>query len=301
MPTLRQLRYLEAIDRFRHFGRAAEHSSVTQSALSQQIMALEAELGARLVDRAPGRIELTAIGREVVGRARGVLDGVRDLVDAARRPPVPLSGPLRLGVIPSIAPYVLPRVLPVLAGRHPALRLEVRETITDTLAAELAAGDLDCILVALPIGDPRLGEHPLFDDPFLLAVNSGAAWLADGLTPAEIVREAPLLLLEEGHCLRDQALTFCATLRPDLRARFGASSLTTIVHLVAGGHGVTLLPKMCADSSPLDPRVRLIAFPPPAPKREVGLVWRSSSPREPDFRALGEAFCDAMASGPGEG
>ncbi|MEW5421171.1 hydrogen peroxide-inducible genes activator [Amorphus sp. 3PC139-8] len=289
MVTMKQLRYLDALARHRHFGRAADECAVTQPALSQQIRLLEHQLKLQLVERLPREVRLTADGEEIARRSSRILTEVRDLVDHAHHRSAVLSGTLRLGVIPSIAPYVLPKALPRLQARYPELDLSIRESLTATLLSELSAGALDVILIALPIApDEREVETlPLFEDPFVLAVKAGAfdhaAW-----SPEQIVANAPLLLLEEGHCLRDQALAFCRGVRPDMQARFGASSLTTIMQMVASGFGVTLLPEMSMAAEALDPRIDLLQFHAPSPKRDVGLAWRRSSPRKADFAALGE-------------
>ncbi|MDQ0314682.1 hydrogen peroxide-inducible genes activator [Amorphus orientalis] len=300
MVTLKQLRYLDALARHRHFGQAADECAVTQPALSQQIRLLEQELRLQLVERLPRGIRLTEDGLEIARRGGRILTEARDLVDHAHHRAEVLTGSLRLGVIPSIAPYVLPKALPRLQARFPDLALSIRESLTSTLLDELNAGSLDVILVALPIAptEKELESLTLFEDPFVLAAQAGAYDHAV-LTPEAIVAEAPLLLLEEGHCLRDQALAFCRGVRPDMQARFGASSLTTILQMVANGFGVTLLPEMSMSAEVSDPRIELLRFDAPSPKRDVGLVWRRSSPRKADFIALGEVLqgCAVEAQG----
>lgn len=291
MITLKQLRYLDALARHRHFGRAADECSITQPALSQQIRLLEDQLKPQLVERLPRGIRLTSDGVEIARRGARILTEARDLVDHAHHRAEVLTGELRLGVIPSIAPYVLPKALPRLQDRFPSLELSIRESLTGTLVKELSAGSLDIILAALPIApqEKDLEALPLFEDPFVLAAKAGAYDPAT-FPPEAIVADAPLLLLEEGHCLRDQALAFCQSVRPGMQARFGASSLTTILQMVANGFGVTLLPEMSMAAEVVDPRIELIRFHAPAPKRDVGLVWRQSSPRQADFLALGEVL-----------
>ncbi len=220
MITLRQLRYLTALARHRHFGRAAEDCSVTQPALSMQIRELEREIGAELVERRPGEIALTELGTEIAARAEVILTASRDLVDFARHRGL-LSGHLKLGIIPTLAPYVLPRVLPRLQTAYPALRLEVRETQTKMLVEELARGDLDCVMLALPVEGGDVETLPLFDDPFLLALPAAEPLPAAARVSVDDVDQRRLILLEEGHCLRDQALAFCAAPRRDAPAGLG--------------------------------------------------------------------------------
>jgi len=286
MITLRQLRYLTSLARHRHFGRAADDCAVTQPALSMQLKQLEQEVGAELVERRPGEVALTETGREVAARAEHILAATRDLVDFARHRDL-LSGHLKLGIIPTLAPYLLPRVLPRLQTSYPHLRLEVRETQTRMLLDELARGELDCVMLALPVDDTDAETLALFDDPFLLAVPAGDPLRARRVTVDDVDRRR-LILLEEGHCLRDQALAFCAAPRRDQPAGLGATSLATVMQMVANGYGVTLVPEVAVDVEVRDPRVRLLRFAPPQPARTVGLAWRRTSPRRQDFAALGE-------------
>ena len=292
MISLRQLRYFASLARHRHFGRAADDCAVTQPALSMQIRELEREIGAELVERRPGEVALTGIGREVAQRAEGILAAARDLVDFAQHREI-LSGSLRLGVIPTVAPYLLPRLLPRLRRAYPSLRLDMRETQTAVLVGELVAGDLDCILLALPLEQTDVETVALFKDPFLLAAPAGETMPRRALT-AEDVDEGRLILLEEGHCLRDQALAFCATNRRDPAAALGSTSLATVMQMVANGYGVTLVPEIAADAEARDKRVTLRRFRAPEPGRTIGLAWRKTSPRQRDFAALGEAVKRAV-------
>jgi LysR family hydrogen peroxide-inducible transcriptional activator len=286
MVSLRQLRYLEALAENLHFGRAAEACAVSQPALSMQIKELEEELQVSLVERRKSGVELTEQGEEIVRRARTILASVRDLRDYAKHQEKVLSGTLRLGAIPSIAPYLLPEALPELQRRFPELNLQLRETITETLVRELIGGDLDLILIALPIEDPEIETAYLFDDKFVLAMRATKGRRQRTATPDMLLHDR-LLLLEEGHCLRDQALSFCRLVTPEARESFGASSLATIVQMVAHGYGITLLPDM-AISSEVHHRddIRLLRFAKPEPKREIGLAWRKTSPRKADFKAF---------------
>jgi LysR family hydrogen peroxide-inducible transcriptional activator len=294
MVTLRQLRYLDALAETLHFGRAAEICAVSQPALSMQIKELEEELGASLVERRKSGIALTEHGGEIVRRSRAILASVRDLLDYAKHRGRVLSGPLKLGAIPSIAPYLLPGMLPELQRRFPDLSLQLHETITETLVRELIGGDLDLILIALPVDDPEIETLPLFKDRFVLAVRASEGQTAGKDAATKLLAEERLLLLEEGHCLRDQALSFCRLVSPEARESFGASSLATIVQMVAFGHGVTQLPER-AVASELHARsdIRLLRFPAPEPSREIGLAWRKTSPRKADFLALAALLADA--------
>jgi len=293
MITLRQLRYLAALARNRHFGKAAEECAVTQPALSMQIRELERELGVDLIERRPGEIAVTETGIEVARRADHILAATRDLVDFARHRDV-LSGPLKLGIIPTLAPYLLPRVLPLLQARYAALRLDVRETQTDTLVEELAAGALDCLLLAMPVEGADVETIALFDDRFLLAAPAAEPLPKRRVTVAD-VDQRRLILLEEGHCLRDQALAFCASKTRDTPAGLGATSLATVMQMVANGYGVTLVPEIAADVEVRDARVKLTRFAAPEPGRVIGLAFRRTSPRRKDFNALGAVVKEAVS------
>jgi LysR family transcriptional regulator, hydrogen peroxide-inducible genes activator len=297
MITLRQLRYLDALAQHRHFGRAAEACAVTQPALSMQIRDLERELGVDLVERRAGAIAFTDIGLEVARRGERVLAATRDLADFARHRGRVLSGDLRLGVIPSLAPYVLPKVLPVLQARYPALRIELRETQTKILVEELMSGELDLVLLALPIGEPEIETIRLFEDPFLLAVPVADPLPANARVTALQIDRARLILLEEGHCLRDQALAYCGGGRRDASLGLGATSLATVMQMVANGYGVTLVPEVAIDVEVRDERVKLLRFAAPEPGRTVGLAWRRTSPRKVDFVALGQLVVEAIGVG----
>jgi LysR family hydrogen peroxide-inducible transcriptional activator len=298
MITLRQLRYLTSLARHRHFGRAAEDCAVTQPALSMQLKQLEREVGADLVERRPGSIVLTDVGIDVAERAEQILTATRDLVDFARHRDV-LSGQLRLGIIPTLAPYLLPRVLPRLQTAYPRLRLEVRETQTQLLLEELARGALDAVMLALPAEGADVETLVLFDDPFLLAVPANDPLAARRRVTVDDVDQRRLILLEEGHCLRDQALAFCATRGGDRPAGLGATSLTTVMQMVANGYGVTLVPEVAIDAELHDARVKLLRFAAPAPARTIGLVWRRTSPRGKDFEALGKIVTETLGASPG--
>jgi LysR family hydrogen peroxide-inducible transcriptional activator len=288
MITLRQLRYLNALVHHRHFGRAAEACAVTQPALSMQIRELEKELEVELIERRPGEAMLTEIGAEVAQRGERVLAAARDLVDFARHRRRVLSGMLRLGIIPTLAPYVLPKVLPDLQANYPDLIVELRETQTKVLLEELGGGDLDVVMLALPLPDDDIGTMPLFNDSFLLAVPATDPLPRDLPVNPRKIDQQRLILLEEGHCLRDQALAYCASARSGMPLSLGATSLATVMQMVANGYGVTLVPEVAVDVEVRDERVKLLRFSAPEPGRSVGLAWRRTSPRKSDFFALGE-------------
>jgi LysR family hydrogen peroxide-inducible transcriptional activator len=294
MMTLRQLRYLRALAQHRHFGRAAGACAVTQPALSMQIRELEKELAVELVERRPGEVMLTEIGAEVVRRAELLLAAERDLVDFARHRGGPLTGRLQLGVIPTLAPYLLPKILPVIQQRYPDLRIELRETQTRVLVEELIRGTLDVLLLALPVGEPEIETMRLFDDPFLLAVPANDPRPATARVSARDIDPHELILLEEGHCLRDQALAYCADARRDNALGLGATSLATVMQMVANGYGVTLVPQVAVDVEVRDERVKLLRFAPPPPGRSIGLAWRATSPRKADFAALGRVVTETL-------
>jgi LysR family hydrogen peroxide-inducible transcriptional activator len=295
MITLRQLRYLEALSQHKHFGRAAEACAVTQPALSMQIRELENDLNAKLIERRPGEAALTEVGIEVVRRGQRVLSAARDIADFARHCGQILSGRLKLGIIPTLAPYVLPKVLPVLQARHPNLTVELRETQTKILMEELSGGDLDLVMLALPVADTEIQTLRLFDDPFLLAVPADDPLPETTRVSANEIDQRRLMLLEEGHCLRDQALAYCAAARQEMPMSLGATSLATIMQMVANGYGVTLVPEVAVDVKVRDNRVKLLRFAAPEPGRTIGLAWRRTSPRKADFVALGQIVVEALA------
>jgi LysR family hydrogen peroxide-inducible transcriptional activator len=293
-PTLQQLRYAVAVADARHFGRAAQACFVSQPALSAQIRELESKLGAQLFERSRSGVLVTAAGAEVIERARRILHDVDDLCDAAAGTGEGLAGPLRLGAIPTIAPYVLPHVVRRVAEAHPGLALYLREDRTDPLVAQLLAGQLDVLLLALPLHRPAVDELPLYDEPFLLAVPD-AHPLADARRcDLDALAGERLVLLDEGHCLRDQALAVCELAGHDGRAEVQGTSLPTVVQMVHAGLGVTLLP-ISAVSRDIRPGggVSLLELQPTSPTRTVGLAWRASSARAGSYRVLGELIADA--------
>lgn len=291
--SIKQLRYFHALSRLRHFGKAADHCAVTQPALSMQIKDLEESLGLSLVVRGKSNITLTPDGEEIARRAEKILAGIQDIGDYAKTRAGLLSGTFRLGIIPTIAPYILPQLLPQIRRNYPDLELKLRETNTSHLTDEVLQGQLDAILVALPLQHNDLETKALFDDPFFLVTNSENPH--DSENPHKLLEEKELLLLEEGHCLRDQAISLCEMVTPQALSQFGATSLKTLLELVSNNQGVTLIPKMAAhiEITP-ESNLRLIRFQKPEPIRTVGLVWRKSSPRHKDFNALSNEIIKLM-------
>jgi LysR family hydrogen peroxide-inducible transcriptional activator len=261
-----------------------------------QIQELEKTLGVKLIERKRSGVMLTKAGHEIAARAARVLADTRDIVDVARAQGDALAGPLRLGVIPSVAPYVLPALLPVVRERHPDLDLHLRETQTHQLLRELTDGSLDLLLLALPIDSPDIETKALFNDRFLLAMprSRQIAHRSIHATP-ELLEQDRLLLLEEGHCLRDQALSFCNLRRVDNIDTFGASNLSTIVQMVSNGLGMTLLPEMSIKLECRRSDIHLMRFAEPQPNRMIGLAWRRSSPRAHHFIELGKLIAEVMA------
>jgi LysR family hydrogen peroxide-inducible transcriptional activator len=294
MLTLRQLSYLDALARHRHFGRAAEECGVTEPALSMQIRELERFLGTGLIERRPGVAILTGLGAEIAKRAACIISATNDLVDLAHHGSHVLTGTLRVGVIPTLAPYILPNMLPYLRAKHPDLNLDLVEAQTGALLTELLRGAIDVLLLALPVDKPEVVTIRLFDDRFLLAVPANDPWPERARVPARAVSQRRLLLLEEGHCLRDQALAFCAEARGSAPTGLSATSLATIIQMVANGYGVTLIPEVAVDVEIRDERMKLLRFVDPEPSRTIGLAWRQTSPRQVDFVALGQITLDAL-------
>jgi LysR family hydrogen peroxide-inducible transcriptional activator len=273
--TLRQLRYFAALARHGHFGRAAAACAVSQPALSVQIREMESALGAPLFERAPRQLRLTGFGAAVAERVDGILSAVAELGDLARVARGGLAGRLRIGVIPTIAPYFLPAILEALGRSDPGLDIDVRETLTSRLLGDLAAGRIDTAILALPISEPGLTETPLFREDFVLV--RPAAEASEPVPDAEALRSRRLLLLEEGHCFRNQALAFCR-IGPNAQPGLDAASLSTLVQMVAAGLGVTLIPEMAVPVETRSAAVCIARLAAPAPSRAVGLVWRAASP-----------------------
>src|SRR6478609_8129479 len=287
--TLRQLRYFDALIRHGHFGRAAEACAISQPALSMQIKELEEALGGVLFERSARKVALTKFGEELAQRVHDILQSVDELGDFARASRARLTGRLRIGMIPTIAPYLLPTVMGNLTRTHPELEIHVREALTSKLIRELAEGRLDTAIVALPVSEPSLTEVALFAENFLL-VRPGE----DEGTPvpsSEALREMRLLLLEEGHCFRDQALSFCNMQSSLPKEVLDASSLSTLVQMVSAGIGVTLIPEMAVAVETRSAPVSVARFRNPQPSRTIGMVWRKTSPLAGQLQQISEAVC----------
>ncbi len=294
--TLKQIRYFAALARHRHFGRAAAASAISQPALSMQIKELEDALATPLFERGGRSISLTGFGQTFAERAREILLAVDELGDLARASRDQLVGKLRIGVIPTIAPYLLPAFVAGLTDALPGIDLRIRETLTSRLIQELADGQLDAAIVALPISEPALTEVALFDEAFLLVRPA-----ADAAKPAPdrwALRKMPLLLLEEGHCFRDQALAFCNMHGAEPRASLDASSLSTLVQMTGAGIGVTLIPEMAVAVETRSAAVSVVRLPSPEPSRTVGMIWRKTSPLAPRLQEVSDIVRTAAARRP---
>jgi len=294
LPTLKQLQYLVTLQDTGHFGKAAESCFVTQSTLSASIRELESLIGVTLVERNRRVVGFTPLGTRIAEKARRVLREAEELADMARAAGQPLTGDLRMGVIPTIAPFLLPAMLPRLRAEWPNLRLYLREETSQAACEALQRGQLDCVLLALPYGCGDVSSAALFDDPLFVAFPRGEAPKGASV-PAEAIDESRLLLLEDGHCLKDHALSACN--RPDLRAHAAmmGTSLHTLVQMVANGLGVTFIPAMAIDAGILD-GTGIVAKPLRSDHgfRRIALIWRSSSPRESEFQLLAEALAQIM-------
>ncbi|WP_394154909.1 LysR substrate-binding domain-containing protein [Loktanella salsilacus] len=274
--TLKHLRYACAVADQGHFGRAADVQSVSQPALSMQIKDLEERLGQPLFERGPRTVRPTSFGDEFLQRARIILQSVDDLGDLAKVSKDGMIRRLRLGVIPTVAPYLLPRLIADLTELYPGLDLQVRESVTPRLIAELGEGQLDAAIVALPVSEPSLTEVPLMAEDFVLIRPRSDD--AKPVPDAGQLRQMRLLLLEEGHCFRDQALAFCDTGSSRPREWLDGSALTTLVQMVGAGIGVTLIPDMAVALETRNAPVSIARFSQPCPSRTIGMVWRRSTP-----------------------
>jgi LysR family hydrogen peroxide-inducible transcriptional activator len=287
--TVRQLRYFDALAHHSHFGRAAAACAISQPALSMQIKELEETLGAVLMERGARQVRLTKFGEEAALRVRDILLLVDELGEFARASRDRLSGRLRIGMIPTIAPYLLPILMENLTRTHPEVDIYVREALTSKLIQELAEGRLDTAIVALPISEPSFTEVALFDENFLLVrprEDTGKP-----VPSSKMLREMRLLLLEEGHCFRDQALSFCNMKSSLPRDMLDASSLSTLVQMVSAGMGVTLIPEMAMAVEARSASVSVARFKNPQPSRTIGMIWRKKSPLARQLLQLSEVVC----------
>lgn len=284
--TIKQLRYFEALVRHSHFGRAADACAISQPAMSVQIRELEESLGTDLFERGARQVRLTSFGEEFALRVRDILRSIDELGDLARASQDRLTGRLRIGVIPTIAPYLLPTIIGNLTRLYEGLDIHVRETLTGKLITEVAEGRLDTAIVALPVSESSLTEIALFSENFVL-VRPGEDE-GKPVPKPEKLREMRLLLLEEGHCFRDQALSFCNlhSVRP--RELLDGSSLSTLVQMVSAGIGVTLIPEMAVAVETRSATVSVARFRNPQPSRTIGMIWRKASPLGKQLREISE-------------
>ncbi|MEX2693207.1 hydrogen peroxide-inducible genes activator [Rhizobium mongolense] len=293
--TLKQLRYFEALARQGHFGRAADVCAISQPALSMQIKELEETLGTELFERGARQVRLTSFGEAFALRVRDILRSVDELADLARASQDRLVGRLRIGVIPTVAPYLLPTIIGNLTRINDGLEIHVRETLTSKLVHELAEGRLDTAIVALPVSEPSLTEVALFSENFVLVRPSEDE--GKPVPNREALREMRLLLLEEGHCFRDQALSFCNIHSALPRELLDGSSLSTLVQMVSAGIGVTLIPEMAVGVETRSASVSVAHFQSVQPSRTIGMIWRKTSPLAQQFLKVSEIVrqsADAM-------
>jgi LysR family hydrogen peroxide-inducible transcriptional activator len=293
--TLTELRYIVAVARERHFGRAAETCFVSQPTLSVAVKKLEEELGVTLFERGPGEVSVTPAGEKIVEQAQRVLEEASRIREIAAAGKDPLAGPLRLGAIYTIGPYLLPKLIPILRRTAPAMQLLIQENFTHRLAEELKSGEVDVILVALPFEAPGVVTRAVYDEPFLVAVPKGHPWENRKRVTSDELASESLLLLGEGHCFRDQVLEICHTVRSRERSALAKTveggSLETIRQMVAGGVGVTVLPATSTNASGgASDLIRIVPFARPVPTRRVGIAWRRSFPRPEAIEALRKAI-----------
>lgn len=289
--SMRHLRYFEALAKHGHFGRAAAACAISQPALSLQMKELEDLLGAPLIERGGRQIRLTSLGEAFASRARDILCAVDELGNLARASFRPLAGRLRIGIIPTVAPYLLPVIIQTLAKRFPGVDLRPREAVTQKLVDDLIEGRLDTAIVALPVSEPSLHEEPLFDEEFVLIRPRQDA--SKPVPNAEALREMRLLLLEEGHCFRDQALSFCKMSSSESHDLMEGSSLTTLVQMVDAGIGVTLIPQMAIPLETGSANVSVARLAAPRPSRTIGMIWRKTNPLSDQLTDVANLVRDA--------
>ena len=295
MITIRQMRYFDALASTLHFGRAAQVVHVSQPALSAQIQEMEKHLGVTLVERSRGATLLTPKGRAILEHVRRILADIDQLEQAARQSTGILEGLLRMGIIPTVAPYLVPKAVPALRRTFPRIQLELKEAVTDRLIAELQDGHLDAVIVALPVDNDALTERLLFTDRFFMATaENDDVVLMSPMTETAVDSER-LLLLEEGHCLRDQALAVCKSAGRRSLVNVGATSMSTLLQMVAHDMGMTLIPEMAIESETARNSLRIVPFADPQPSRQIGLVWRRSSHRAAEMQTLADALAASAA------
>lgn len=293
MFTVRQMRYFDALATTLHFRKAAELAHVSQPALSAQIAEMEALAGAPLFERSQRQVIMTELGKQLYPGIQTVLRELHSLEEIAAQSRGLLQTRLRLGIIPTVAPYLVPVLIPLLRERHPSFRLQLRESVTARLLDELHAGDIDAIVAALPIDDERLTQRKLFDDRFLIATSTNdQTVLASPMTQDNVALDR-LLLLEEGHCMRDQALAVCSLPSQRQLVKYGATSMTTLLQMVSHGMGLTLIPEIAVRAEARSNHMRIVPFDGEQPKREIALFWRRQSMRRKDFNALADCIVES--------
>lgn len=296
MLTIRQMRYFEALATAGHFGRAASLVSVSQPALSAQIAEMERILDVKLVERGRAGAFLTSQGRDLLPDVRAILDNIDRLQQRVKAGQGLLRGRLRLGIIPTVAPYLVPEFIPRVQSRYPDLNIELKESLTSSCLGDLKRGKLDCAIVALPVPGEGIESEFLFEDRFLIAGAEDESTILMSPMTEDNVDVERLLLLEEGHCLRDQALAVCGTAAGRRVANYGATSMATLLQMVSHGMGITLIPEMAVRDESSRNRMRIVPFAEPQPSRRIGLIWRSSaSAKRRDFEALADVIRDSAA------
>lgn len=298
MITTRQMRYFEALAATRHFGRAAERVHVSQPALSAQIMQMEQQLGVKLVERSRGDTSLTRKGEAVLGHVRTILAELDRLEQTARRGDGLLGGLMRIGIIPTVAPYLVPQLVPHLRTNHPTMEIELKEAITGRLVEDLREGRLDLVIAALPIDTEAIDTRAVFRDRFYMAMASNDSEVLMSPLSESDVDPDRLLLLEEGHCLREQALAVCGTAGRRSLVNFGATSMATLLQMVSHDMGMTLIPEIAVPTETARNAIRVVPFAEPQPAREIGLAWRRGHLSEEETAAIAEAVGACVTSRP---
>ncbi|PRD43005.1 LysR family transcriptional regulator [Phyllobacterium phragmitis] len=293
MFTVRQMRYFDALATMLHFRKAAEMAHVSQPALSAQIAEMEEIVGVQLFERTRRSVVLSEMGQRLLPRIRNILGEIRSLEEIAAQKRGVLQARIRLGIIPTIAPYLVPELIPKLRQRYPSLKMELKEAVTSKLVEDLRIGELDAIVAALPIEDDMLTVEPVFRDRFLIATSANDNDVLSSPMTQDNVAVERLLLLEEGHCLRDQALAVCSAPKQRQLVNYGATSMATLLQMVSHGMGLTLIPEIAVRAEASHMRMRIVPFAGAEPQREIGLIWRRQSERQDDFRTLARCIAES--------
>ncbi|RCS25816.1 hydrogen peroxide-inducible genes activator [Phyllobacterium salinisoli] len=296
MFTVRQMRYFDALATTLHFRKAAEMAHVSQPALSAQIAEMEKTIGAQLFERTQRSVVLSEMGQRLLPRIRSILREIRSLEEIAAQKRGVLQARMRLGIIPTIAPYLVPVLIPKLREHYPVLKMELKEAVTSKLIENLRIGELDAIVAALPIEDDMLTVEPVFHDRFLIATSANDNDVLSSPMTQDNVAVERLLLLEEGHCLRDQALAVCSATKQRQLVNYGATSMATLLQMVSHGMGLTLIPEIAVRAEAGHMKMRIIPFAGTEPRREIGLIWRRQSERQDDFRTLAQCIAESAAT-----